>query len=663
MKRALVVGIGVVCFKMALLHHGLDSVVWGGSTGRPAADMEPTLLDPVVVTGTRLEVPLRETPSAITVIDRQEIESRQATDVLELLRTVPGMSVTQTGSRGGLTTIFPRGGEEDFNLVLIDGVPVNDAGGFFDFSDLTTENIERIEVIRGPQSALYGANAMGAVIQIFTRRGRGPLGADVSLTGGSFDTFEGHATVSGGTDRFGSSLGFGYLTTSGFLKLNNDYRNTTASASIDYRPFSPLQFAFSARYSDSRFEFPTEVGGDRLGPLDPEQFQERQRWLLSLRGTHALTGWWEQVLLLGLSQVDVLSKDPFNPPVDTTSRRTERDEQRLFANYTWNFLLPEFRSTATTLSVGAEFQEEDLDQRAVIGASTTVLHPSRSSKGYYAQALLNWRKQATLIAGVRVEDSTTFGLDTNPRLSASFIVPPLQTKLRGGFGTGIRAPSFRENFGTGSPLVVGNPALKPEQSISWEIGVDQPLLAGQLVLSATYFENTFEDLITFVSGATPSFLNIQGAESSGIEAGVQALLPWKLRLSGSYTFLETKVTDDGGVGGTLFTRGQPLLRRPRHQGSVGLTYLGDRATIGVVANVVGDAIDRDFSQRGSPRVTLAGHTKVDLAASYVLAQNVWGLKTLRLHGKIENLLDEAYEQAFGFSAPGISVRGGIAAGF
>jgi vitamin B12 transporter len=199
--------------------------------------------------------------------------------------------------------------------------------------------------------------------------------------------------------------------------------------------------------------------------------------------------------------------------------------------------------------------------------------------------------------------------------------------------------------------------------VSWEIGADQPLLGGRALLSATYFANTFKDLITFVSGPGPNFLNIQEAESSGLEVGFQVWLPWQLRLDGSYTFLETKVIDDGGIGGTLFPPGQPLLRRPKHQGSVGVTYLGERWTVAFIANVVGPALDRDFSRPGSPRVTLPGHAKLDLAASYVLLQNVRGVKSLRLQLKIDNLLDAAYEEALGFSAPGISGRGGIAMHF
>jgi vitamin B12 transporter len=469
---------------------------------------EPVRLDPVVVTGTQVAVPVSELPSAITVIDREEIESRQITDVQELLRTVPGLSVTQSGSRGGQTSVFPRGGNANYSLVLIDGVPVNNAGGAFDFSDLTTDNIERIEVIRGPQSALYGSNAIGGVIQIFTRRGRGPLQGDVSLTGGSFNTFEGRGAVSGGSERFGGSLGVGYVSTSGHLPINNDYRDFTISSGLDYQPIEALKLAFSARYSDSHFEFPTEVGGDRFSPLDPDQFQDRQRLLLSLRTTHAITRWWEQALLLGYHRNDSLFRDPFNPPIDFADSRTDSEEQRFFLNYFWNVLLPEWYQVGTTWTLGIEAQRETLDQRSTFGTTTTSVDPSRTQLGYYTQLLFNWRKQATLLAGVRVEDSSVFGVDTNPRVAASYTLPWLQTKLRGGYATGIRAPSFIENFGTGAPTAIGNPNLKPEQSESWEIGLDQPLFDGRALITATYFANTYKDLINFVSGPGPNWQNI-----------------------------------------------------------------------------------------------------------------------------------------------------------
>ena len=161
MQRALVVGMSLVCLYIAGMVGGLVPSAAGGTTGSTEAAAAPARLDPVVVTGTQVAVPMSELPSAVTVIDREEIDSRQVTDVLQLLRTVPGLGVVQSGGRGSQTSIFPRGGEANYNMVLVDGVPVNDAGGGYDFSDLTTDNIERIEVIRGPQSALYGSNAIG----------------------------------------------------------------------------------------------------------------------------------------------------------------------------------------------------------------------------------------------------------------------------------------------------------------------------------------------------------------------------------------------------------------------------------------------------------------------------------------------------------------------
>jgi vitamin B12 transporter len=288
-------------------------------------------------------------------------------------------------------------------------------------------NIERIEAIRAPQSALYGSNAIGSVSQIFTRRGSGPLQGEASLTTGTFNTYEGHGTVSGGTQTFGGSLGLGYVRTSGLLPLNNDYRDFTSSG-LDYQPLEALKMAFSARYSDSHFEFPTESAGDRLSPLDPNQFQDRQRLVLSLRTTHAVTRWWEQVLLLGYNRNGSLFRDPLDllNPEDFADSRTDSEEQRLFLNYFWNMTLPEWYQVVPTWSLGIEAQCEKLDQRSTFGASTTSIDPSRSQQGYYTPLLFNWRKQAKLLTGVRVEDSSVFGVDTNPRVEASHTLPNIK---------------------------------------------------------------------------------------------------------------------------------------------------------------------------------------------------------------------------------------------
>jgi vitamin B12 transporter len=207
--------------------------------------------------------------------------------------------------------------------------------------------------------------------------------------------------VSGGSERFGGSLGVGYVSTTGFLPVNNDYHDLTVSSGLDYQPIEALKLAFSARYSDSHFEFPTESAGDRLSPLDPDQFQDRQRLVLSLRTSHAITRWWEQILLLGYNRIDLKARDAFNPPADFAAAQSDSTEQRLLLNYYWNMSLPEFYQVAPTWTLGIEAQDEKLDQRSIFGTTTTSTEPSRSQQGYYTQVLFNWWKQATLQAGVR----------------------------------------------------------------------------------------------------------------------------------------------------------------------------------------------------------------------------------------------------------------------
>jgi vitamin B12 transporter len=185
MQRVWAVGVSIICVNFVGISDGWLSTIGQGVVGSTATAAEPVRFDPIVVTGTQVAVPVSELPSAVTVIDREDIESRQITDVPQLLRTVPGLSVTQTGSRSGDTAVFSRGGERDFNLVLIDGVPVNNAGGDYDFSDLTTDNIERVKAIRRPQRALYGSNAIVSVIQIFTRRGKGQAHGSMSCCWGT----------------------------------------------------------------------------------------------------------------------------------------------------------------------------------------------------------------------------------------------------------------------------------------------------------------------------------------------------------------------------------------------------------------------------------------------------------------------------------------------
>jgi vitamin B12 transporter len=642
-------------------------VLWilgsGGASGQliGLAPEEPVELGQVVVTATKTEVPLRNVAASVTVITKEEIEARQVTDVSQLLREVPGLNVTQAGSRGATTTVFPRGGNSNFNLVLIDGVKVNDAGGFINFNDLTTDNVERIEIIRGPHSALYGADAMGSVIQIFTKRGRGPTRVEASFAGGNLTTFEEKVNLSGGVGRLGYSLGVGRTDTDGSLPINNAFRETVVSARVDYTIEKAVDLSFMARYSDSLTHFPTGSAGDRFDPFDPSQSSDQQRLLVSGKASHSLTPWWQQTLQLGFYRRNLNSDDPLDPGIDFSELHSTNEERRVSLDYFWNLSAPTVLDLSSLITAGFAYERGEFEQRTVITdsafPSSDSKADSRDNRGVYLQGQLDWRKRLFLTAGFRVDDNSTFGTEVTPRFSAAYVIPVTDTKVRGSYGEGIKEPTFIQNFGTGSPFVVGNPNLRPERSQSWEIGLDQPLLDGLADLSVTYFNNRFEDLIAFVGGS-PSFQNVQKARAEGVEVAARIRTGFGFTLAGTYTFLDTEVLEND-IGGTELIVGESLVRRPTHTGSLSIDHVWERLHSNLTATFIGDQKDLDFRSFPAPRVTLPGYTKVDLAASYLLLKDRLHLRELTAFGKIMNLFDEEYEQVFGFSAPRITFLLGL----
>lgn len=642
-------------------------VLWifgfGGASGQMIglAPEEPLELGQVVVTATKTEVPLKNVAASVTVITKEEIEARQVTEVLQLLREVPGLNVTQAGSRGGTVTVFPRGGNSNFNLVLIDGIKVNDAGGFINFNDLTTDNIERIEIIRGPHSALYGADAMGSVIQIFTKKGTGAPRVEASFAGGNLNTFEERLSLSGGLGRLGYSFGFGNTDTDGNLKINNVFREKTLSGRLDYAIDKAVDLSVVARYSDSLFEFPTGGAGDRFGPLDLHQSSDQQRLLLSGKASHFLTPWWQQTLQLGFYRRNFNFDDPLDPGIDFSELHSRNEERRVSLDYFWNLSAPTVLDLSSLITAGFAYERSEFEQRTVISdspfASSDSKADGRDNRGFYLQGQLDWRKRLFVTGGFRVDDNSTFGTEVTPRFSAAYVVPVTETKIRGSYGEGIKEPTFIQNFGTGSPFVVGNPNLRPERSRSWEVGLDQPLLKGLAELSVTYFNNRFKDLIAFVGGS-PSFENVQKAKAEGVEVAARIRAGYGLTIAGTYTFLSTKVLEND-IGGTELIVGDPLVRRPKHTGSLTLDHVWDRLRTNLTANFIGDQLDLDFRSFPAPRVTLPGYTTVDVAASYLLLRDRLHLRELTAFGKILNLFDEGYEQVFGFSAPRITFLLGL----
>lgn len=629
-------------------------------------------LDEVVVTSSKLEESVSRATTAVTVLTQEDIERRQTTDVFEQLREVPGLHVTQNGSRGAAASLFTRGGESDYNLVLIDGVKANLGGGAFDFSDVTTLGVNRIEVVRGAHTALYGSDAMSSVIQLLTPRGLGPPRATLRFRGGTHDTFEEQFSMSGGTPRYGYNFAVERVDSAGILPKNSDYANTTLASRFDLVPAESLELTTTVRYIDSRFHFPTGSSGDRFDIPDPRQYTERRRLILGPRAVYRPTSWWRHRLQLGLLHEwlgfrdpdDGAMIDPFGSFVSHTA------ERRLSVDYSSDFFLPRVLHVVPTLTLGGYVEDEHFDQKtrslSVFGELRSRVRPSRNAQAFYSQLQLAWREMVFITSGFRLDDGSTYGTHVHPRVSAALIIPRLDTKLRGGYSEGLKAPNFIDNFGPFG----GNRDLEPEQSTSWEIGLAQPLelagFAGELDL--TYFSTEYTNMIAYVSRGflDSSLLNVQRARSRGIEFGARAFMSHGFSARGSYTYLETRVLDSGGVGAPVFVQGKSLIRRPEHVGSLTLHYVCGRLNANLHVFLKGRATDVDFTPvwpAPARRVRLRGYTRADVAVSYLLFEEQWGIRALTLEGQAKNLFDEDYEETWGFSAAGASFLAGFRAEF
>ena len=650
------------------------TVIVSGPVCRGAEKGEAVpVMDETLVTATRTPEPQSTLGVSTDVITEKQIEESQAKDVGEVLRTVPGLNLVSTGGRGSATSLFTRGGEDNYTKVLIDGVSVNLGGGAYDFGSLLTANIERIEIVRGPQSALYGSDAITGVINIITKRGSGKPALHVSTSNGTYlkgdNNYVGEQSLSftGGNDWIGASLGFARVDDNGYLDVNHDYYNNTFSGRIDLYPKDNLDVTLTGRYEDSKLKFPTENAGDQFSPLDPDQNTSTADWLWALNTTYQMSDWLEHVVLLGYHNNDIDYNDPENLPADTFGAFfSETEEERYSVDYHFNMRYPVTNNLKSTFTGGVEYLTEEYDQktRSIFFGfeSRSKLNENRDNWGLYAQEQLSlYDDRLHLTAGARYEDNSEFGAEFVPRGSVAYELKQYGTKLRGAVGKGFKTPTFTENFAEG--FAEGNPDLDPEKSYSWEVGVDQALWGNRLVLGATYFDQKFDDLIAYVAtpAGQPDFENIQQAEARGLELSASLYPTSEFTIGGSYTYLHTEVTDDGGQGGSgaIFEQGKDLLRRPTHTASAFVNWAWQALQIRVDGLYVGERDDLNFQTFPGTRVALDDYFIVNLAASYAFAWSNPYIKNFKVFGKVQNLFDEEYEEAFGFSAPPPSFQLGV----
>lgn len=605
---------------------------------------EPALLDTLTVTATRSEVPLRELSSSLTVLTAEDFKARQIYTVAEALRIVPGVDVVRLGPLGQQTSAFLRGTNSNHVLVLIDGVEANDPsnpGGQFDFAHLTVDDIERIEILRGPQSSLYGADAIGGVIQIFTKKGQGKPKASLSAEGGSFGTYRLIGESRGQWEAWHYSLSASQLKSHGFSaadrhflgnREDDGYRNTTVSARIDLEPSSIFALSGTTRYSRAEAEI-DNCGGAFCD--DPNARTFTDQLFSSLSGQlNLFDGLWEPKLQLAHTFIDRNFSNPQDPanPFAFFSR-FQGEKLRLDWQNTFH-LWPE-----DDLLVGLADELEVL-------RSDQAPRRGQSTRQYYLENRLKWLERFVTSAGLRQEDPENFGDKLSWRVTQAVLFPETGTKLRASYAKGFKAPTLFQLFGPATGFgPVGNPALKPETSRGWEVGFDQAFLNESVLLGATYFRNDFRNLIDFVFGQ--GFINRAFAETEGVEVYAEARPFEFLALRGSYTYTRSDDEDN-----------HRLLRRPSHKGSFDANFkLWEGAHLHLNVLAVGTRDDFDFNVFPRQRVRLASYALVNLAASYRVN------KYLEVFGRLDNLLDKRYQEAFGFAASRIAGFGGVRLSF
>ncbi|MCH9048657.1 MAG: TonB-dependent receptor [Proteobacteria bacterium] len=609
-------------------------------------------LESMVVTGTLTPITIDEIGSSYTVITEEQIEQRQAVLVSDLLRDVPGFAVSRSGVVGSQTQVRVRGAEANQLLVLIDGVEANDiaGGGEFNFAHLVTTNIARIEIIRGPQSALYGGNALAGVVNIITKKGSGPTTLSGYAEGGSFGTFHGGGGISGSGERYNYNLQGSYLSTDGsnISPLGDEddgYSNWTLSFSIGANPLDNFEFDIGGRHTEADNDTDdqdfvitgTAIDADNESEVDQDYLRGRAK--LSL-----FDGAWEHIAGTALTKTD---NKNFVSGVETT--RTEGKKIRFDYQTNFYFDTQNVVDASHVLTFSVDHEKDTFEQSDTIFGGFSDQKQTAKTTGLVASYRVGLWQRLFLSGSVRHDNNSDFKDATTYRVTAAYNLSDWGTRIHGNYGTGNKRPTFTELFGFFPGFFIGKPDLNPEKSKSWDVGVEQSLWQGRANIGVTYFHSRLEDEINgfFFTGTGFTAVNVSGvSKRHGVEITTDAKLTDNLELSAAYTWLDA--TRPNATGDQIME-----IRRPRNTASINLNYafLNDRANANLNISHTGTQKDTNFATFTT--VDLDSYTLVTLATSYRIMKNI------SIYGKVENLLDEDYQDIFGFQTPGVSGIVGI----
>jgi vitamin B12 transporter len=635
------------------------------------------IAETVIVTATRTEAPADQTGASVTVFTAPDLDRRQVPLVADLLRSTPGAMVIRTGGVGTVTSLFVRGGESTYNKVLLDGIPLNEPGGTFNFSNLTTDNLERIEIVRGAQSALFGSDAMASVVQLFTKR---PDGSDrrphasVSLEGGTYNTVRGGASLSGASGPTTYTAGVSRFTTDN-REPNNRFENTSLSANLGValsdtatlriigrgeleHVGTPGQTAFERPDMDAFFERHDGTGGVTFEQQLNARFRQRATYSLALSNYQS---------------TNLVADPPYTPRFENRSAPFQFSDftfdsrtklRRHHASYQADWRLSSDASAAGDhrLTLLADW---DGERATLIDAlASTNVPASRNNAGLSVQHQALWAR-AFVTVGARVEHNDSFGTATVPRGSVVYVAHPGggpvgDTRLRASAGLGIKEPTVLQSFSP-SPFFHGNPDLLPERSRTIEAGVEQRFASDRARVELTWFDNRFRNLIatrtTNPATFAAEYFNIGLTQARGAELAIDVAPARALRARGGYTFLASEILDSTSPTSAVFRVGQSLFRRPRQSGFAGVSWVSGPIIADLNGVFMGSFVDSDFASLSPPILTNPGHTTWDGRLAYQVT------KQFRAFLSIDNLTGADYMEPLGYPALGRAVRAGVRVAF
>ncbi len=613
--------------------------------------------------------------SSVSVLSAPEMEDRGDQTIFDALRAVPGVSVAESGPRGGVTSLFVRGGESDFNLVQIDGIPVNEFGGDFDFAPLTTDGVEQVEVTRSPESALYGTNAVSSVVDIVTRSGDGPPQFSLIEEAGSFATWRIGMGASGLTHGLSWAVDASRLDSGGPVP-NSSYQDQSSIVSLSYPSGGRRQFTFHFFGNANNAGAPGAYGSDPDDLFTGFDLYSRDKQNLfgyAFSYTEQFSPRFRQVTTLDASTNDYYFRSPYGDSYSNSLRGVLNTRSEILV------------SNTDFLAAGFEYDREQIEDTYIADAANNPFILPRTTLAYFVENRWAPARRLSVTAGVRADDIRTSALPANeldgrPAIPANALVqvdPHIAlawmaheaasgtgfgiTRLHASFGTGIREPDGFELAFT------NNPQLKPERSLSFDAGVDQHLARDRVVLSATYFYNRYKDEIEVLGGSlsnlsTFTTANLGNARAQGLEFSARFQPVSALRLETGYTFMPTEILALDGSNQALapFQVGQPLIRRPRNSGYYTASWNHRRLTIAQSGYWRGQVLDLEPNdgtyacELGLPCLfENKGYVRLDGGFSYR------AYRGLELYAQVYNLLDRHYEEVLGFPALPLNFMAGI----